>query len=211
MTKIIDVTAPLSTALPIFPGDPTFEIRLHNSLARGDAANVSAVSMGVHTGTHVDAPCHFIEGGLSVERLPLEILTGKARVVEARGDEAIGRDELERLDLRDDLRLLLKTRMSGQLRHSSFQKAFVHLTADAATYLVQAGIKLVGIDYLSIEAYGSHDYPVHRTLLAAGVVIVEGLDLQEVEAGEYDMTCLPLPIVGADGAPARVILRTRVP
>jgi arylformamidase len=210
MAKIYDVTVPLSTEVPTYPGDPPFEVTFTHRIADGQPYNVSRITMGVHTGTHVDAPYHFLADGPTVEQLPLEILLGKCRVVEIRVREKIQRSDLEALGLRDDLRVLLKTRMSGQLQKRAFQEDFVYLTEDAATYLAQVGIKLVGIDYLSIEKFGSTDYPAHHALLGAGVVIVEGLDLSEVEAGEYDMTCLPLRIVGLDGSPARVILRTRL-
>jgi arylformamidase len=157
----------------------------------------------------VDAPAHFLADGATVDELPLEILMGKARVIEVSVNEGIRRDDLEALDLADDLRLLIKTRMSGQLQKRAFQEDYAYLTPEAAGYLAQIGIKLVGIDSLSIEKFGSEDYDSHRALLLAGVVIVEGLDLSEVEPGEYDMVCLPLRIAGGDGAPARVLLRTR--
>jgi arylformamidase len=210
MAKIYDVTVPLSKEVPTFPGDPPFEVTFTHRIADGQPYNVSRITLGAHTGTHVDAPYHFLADGPTVEQLPLEILLGKCRVVEIRVREKIQRSDLEALGLRDDLRVLLKTRMSGQLQKRAFQDDFVYLTEDAATYLAQVGIKLVGIDYLSIEKFGSTDYPAHHALLGAGVVIVEGLDLSEVEAGDYDMTCLPLRIVGLDGSPARVILRTRL-
>jgi arylformamidase len=209
MTKIFDVTVPLSADVPVYPGDPRFQMEFSHRIADGEAYNAARITLGAHTGTHVDAPYHFLADGHTVDQLPLEILMGKARVVEVAAREKIERADLEALDLRDDLRVLIKTRMSGQLRTPEFQEDFVYLTPDAAIYLVQAGIKLVGIDYLSIEKYQSKDYGAHHSLLGAGVVIVEGLDLSGVEAGEYDMTCLPLRIVGADGSPARVILRTR--
>jgi arylformamidase len=209
MTKIFDVTVPLSASVPTYPGDPSFEIEFTRTLAGGDPYNLSRFSLGAHAGTHVDAPYHFLADGATVDELPLEILMGKARVVETLVRDRIRREDLEALDLRDDLRVLLKTRMSGQLKVPEFQEDFVHLTGDAAAYLAQAGLKLVGIDYLSIDRFGSADYEAHQALLGAGVVIVEGLDLSEVEPGEYDMACLPLRIVGADGAPARVVLRAR--
>ncbi len=210
MPKIFDVTVPLSCDVPTFPGDPRFDIRFPHRISKGDPYNVASISMGAHSGTHVDAPYHFIDGAATVEQLPLEILIGKCRVVELPNRDKVERADLEAFDLRDDIRLLLKTRMSGQLKQGTFQEDFVYLTPDAASYLVQAGIKLVGIDYLSVERYGSTDFAAHHALLGAGVVIIEGLDLTEVEPGEYDMTCLPLRIVGADGSPARVILRTRL-
>jgi arylformamidase len=210
MGKIFDVTVPLSADVPTFPGDPPFLVEPLHRIAAGEPYNVSRISLGTHSGTHIDAPYHFLADGPTVDQLPLELLMGKARVVELVARDKIERAELEARNLRDDIRILLKTRMSGQLRQPKFQEDFVYLTPDAATYLVQAGIKLVGIDYLSLEKYGSTDYPAHHVLLEAGVVIIEGLDLSEVEPGEYDMTCLPLRIVGGDGAPARVILRTRL-
>lgn len=209
MAKIIDVTVPLSAEVPTFPGDPRFHMEFPHRITDGEPYNVARITMGAHSGTHVDAPYHFLADGATVDMLPLEILMGKARVVEPPGRDKIERIDLEALDLRDDLRVLIKTRMSGQLRQPAFQEDFVYLTPDAATYLVQAGIKLVGIDYLSIEKFGSKDFAAHHALLGAGVVVIEGLDLSEVEPGEYEMTCLPLRIVGADGSPARVVLRTR--
>jgi len=209
LTKIYDVTVPLSASVPTYPGDPRFDIEFTHRLAAGDPYNLTRFSLGAHAGTHVDAPYHFLADGATVDELPLEILMGKARVLEVPVRDRIRREDLEALDLRDDLRVLLKTRMSGQLRLPEFQEDFVHLTGDAAVYLAQAGLKLVGIDYLSVDRFGSADFEAHQALLGAGVVIVEGLDLSEVEPGEYDMACLPLRIVGADGAPARVVLRAR--
>lgn len=209
MARIYDVTVPLSASIPTYPGDPRFQMEFTQRIEDGQPCNVSRIAMGGHSGTHVDAPYHFLADGATVDQLPLEILLGKARVVEVAAREKIERADLEALDLRDDLRVLLKTRMSGQLRSPQFQEDFVYLTPDAATYLVQAGIKLVGIDYLSVEQFGSHDFPAHHALLGAGVVIIEGLDLSQVEAGDYEMVCLPLRIAGADGAPARVVLRSR--
>lgn len=210
MSKLIDVSVPLSPAVPTFPGDPRFHMEFTHRIADGQPYNVARITMGAHSGTHVDAPYHFLADGGTVDQLPLEILMGKARVVEISSREKIERADLEALDLRDDLRILLKTRMSGQLRVSAFQEDFVYLTPDAAQYLVQAGIKLVGIDYLSVEKFGSQDFAAHHALLGAGVVIIEGLDLSQAEPGEYDMACLPLRIAGADGSPARVVLRTRL-
>jgi arylformamidase len=210
MTKIIDVTVPLSAELPTFPGDPPFRSEPTHRMKDGEDYNVSQLTMGTHAGTHVDAPFHFLADGTTVDELPLEILIGKARVVDLGGRDLVDRADLEALDLREDLRVLLKTRNSGQLRQQAFQEDYVYLTPDAATYLAQVGIKLVGFDYLSIEKFGSREFAAHKALLEAGVVIVEGLDLSEVEPGEYDMTCLPLRIAGGDGSPARVVLRPRL-
>jgi arylformamidase len=210
MAKIYDVTVPLSSDVPAYPGDPPFELVPTHRLADGQRYNATRFSMGAHVGTHVDAPSHFLEGGATLDQLAFEILIGKARVVEVTARERVDRSHLEALDLRDHIRVLLKTRMSGQMHRPPVQEDHVYLTVDAARHLVHAGIKLVGIDYLSVDRCGSADYPSHHALLEAGVVIVEGLDLSEVAEGEYDMTCLPLRIAGGEAAPARVILRTRL-
>ncbi len=208
MPRIHDVTVPIVPGMAVYPGDPPFALeRLHR---RPDSPfETSRLTLSTHTGTHVDAPAHFIPGGATVDQLPLEILLGKARVVELLALEKIERSDLEALDLRDDLRVLLKTRMSPLMQKPGFHEDHVYLTQDAAAYLAQAGIKLVGFDYLSIERPGSAEFPAHRALLGAGVVVVEGLDLSEVEPGEYEMACLPLRVAGGDGAPARVVLRSR--
>jgi arylformamidase len=208
MPRIHDVTVPLVPGLPVFPGDPPLAIE---AVQRAGEApyGLARLNLTTHSGTHVDAPAHFVAGGTTVDALPLEILLGKTRVVEILGRERVERADLEALDLRDDLRVLLKTRMSGQLLKAGYQEDHVYLTGDAAHYLAQAGLKLVGFDYLSIDRFGDSSYPAHHALLGAGVVVVEGLDLSEVEPGEYDMTCLPLRVGGGDGAPARVVLRSR--
>ncbi len=208
MPNVYDVTVPLAPGLPVYPGDPPFEIEPLQRLGSAPFS-LSRMSLATHTGTHVDAPAHFVPGGATIDSLPPEILIGKARVVEILARERIERTDLEPQDLRDDLRILLKTRMSGQMLKPGFQEDHLYLSGDAAAYLAQAGLKLVGFDYLSVDRYGAPDYPAHHALLEAGVVIVEGLDLSEVEPGEYDMTCLPLRVAGGDGAPARVILRSR--
>lgn len=208
MLRIHDVTVPLAPGMPVYPDDPPFAIEALKRLGSG-AFNLSRMSLTTHAGTHVDAPAHFLDGGATVDQLPLEILMGKARVVELLARERVERAELEAHDLRDDLRVLLKTRMSGQMQKQGFQEDHLYLARDAALYLAQAGIKLVGFDYVSIDRYGAQDFPAHHALLEAGVVILEGLDLSEVEPGEYDMACLPLRVAGGDGAPARVVLRSR--
>jgi arylformamidase len=210
VSRIIDVTVPLSADVPVYPGDTRFQMEFTHRIGDGQPYNATRLTLGTHSGTHVDAPYHFLADGRTVDQLPLEILIGKARVAFVAARDKIERDDLEALNLRDDIRVLLKTRMSGQLRVAEFQEDFVYLTPDAATYLVQAGIKLVGIDYLSVEKFQSRDFAAHHALLGAGVVVVEGLDLSAAEPGEYDMTCLPLRIAGADGSPARVVLRTRM-
>ena len=209
MARLLDVTLPMSAAVPVYPGDARFEQGFSHRIADGDSYNATWLKLSAHTGTHVDAPYHLLADGATVDQLPLDILVGRARVLEIGAREAIGREELAAADLRDDLRVLLKTRMSSQLRQPEIVEGHVHLSTEAARYLVQAGIKLVGIDYLSVDAFGSKDLPVHQVLLEAGIVVVEALDLSQAEPGSYDMMCLPLLVPGADGAPARVLLRER--
>jgi arylformamidase len=208
MPRIHDVTVPLSVGMAGYPGDPPFVLEASARLGEAGLGS-SRLSTSTHTGTHVDAPALFVAGAATVDQLPLEILLGKARVVELLARERAERADLESLDLRDDLRVLLKTRMSGQLQKPGYHEDHVYLSEDAAVYLAQAGIKLVGFDYLSVDRFGSTDLPAHRALLGAGVIVLEGLDLSEVEPGEYEMACLPLRVAGGDGAPARVVLRSR--
>ena len=210
MHRIIDATLPLSAELKSFPGDPPFRLEPHKRMAEGAPYNVSRLVTGTHAGTHVDAPAHFVKGGATVDQLPLEILVGKARVVEVPGVERIERGHLQKADLRDDIRVLIKTRMSAHPRgQRPGHDDSVALDEAAALYLVQAGIKLVGFDDLSIDGPAGTEFKAHQVLLGAGVIVVEGLDLGEVEPGDYDMTCLPLRLVAAAGAPARVVLRMR--
>lgn len=167
---------------------------------------MSRYSLGSHTGTHVDPPSHFIESGLTVDKLPLELLMGRARVVEI-SHPVIDEGALAEFDFTADVRLLFKTRNSYLWNQRKFTEDYVYITPAAARVLVDNGIKVVGIDYLSVEKFGAEECETHVTLLGANTVIIEGLDLREVEPGDYDMICLPLKIRDGDGAPARVILR----
>ena len=209
MPRIYDVTVPLSAALPTFPGDPRFEMEFAHRIADGKPYNVAYLKMGAHAGTHVDAPYHFLEDGMTVDRLPLDVLMGPARVVAVESRDRIRREDVEGLGPLRATRVLFKTRNSGLLRQPVFHDDFVALDPGAAELLVTAGVKLVGVDYLSVEAFGSKDFAAHHALLGAGVVIVEGLDLSEVAPGDYDLACLPLRIEGADGSPARAVLTSR--
>jgi arylformamidase len=181
----------------VYPGDPTFSIERVMSLAGGDIANVSQMDLGVHTGTHVDAPRHFFDGAPAVEALDLGVLVGPAVVVEVTGPGDIGPDAVvEGIE-----RLLFKTRNSGAWAEEGFYEDYASISPEAAARLVEAGVRLVGIDYLSVGSVETHE-----TLLRAGVIAVEGLDLREIEPGSYTLVCLPLKIEGSDGAPARAIL-----
>jgi len=196
--------------MPVFLGDPPVRIELAQAIAEGASCNVTRLDMGAHTGTHVDAPVHFIEGGSGADALPLEALIGPAWVVDGtRLTGEIDEGALDGLDIPDDeSRLLFKTPNSALWDRDAFSDGFIGLTDGAARALAARGIALVGADYLSIAPHGKAA-PTHYALLKAGVVIVEGLDLREVDPGPYDLVCLPLRIVGCDGAPARALLHRR--
>lgn len=210
--KIYDVTVAIRERMPIWEGDPAVVVKGERALSAGDGANVSSLCFGAHTGTHVDAPNHFIEGTRRVDELDLGKLIGPCRVVEIAPDVvAVEPSHLPSLDGIE--RLILKTRNSAfwSTPENGFRRDFTYITLATAHLLADAGIKLIGIDYLSIEAPGSTGHPVHVTLLEKEIVILEGLDLRGVPAGDYDLACLPLKYVGGtgDGAPARTVLIKR--
>lgn len=210
---IYDVTVPLSNELPTYPGDPGIEIRDWITLANGDPANVSVLNFGAHTGTHVDAPAHFIEGAKKVESLELDVLIGEAEVIAVPEDHRVIDEEFVTANCPPGTRrILFKTRNSEFWNEPTpqFHTDFTYLDLRAAQVLVERGVKLIGIDYLSIEKFES-DNETHRALLSRGVVILEGLNLGEVPAGSYELICLPLRLRSdkGDGAPARVVLRTQ--
>lgn len=188
--------------MPIYKGNPGVGLERVEAIADGDSANVSELSLGVHTGTHVDAPVHFIDGAPGAEGIPLDALVGPAVVVDATGVEALGEAELEGLGIPEGAeRVLLKTRNSELWNRDTFTRDFLRLDGSGARFVVSRAIRTIGIDYLSVG-----DHEAHRALLGAGVVPVEGLDLRRIEPGEYTFVCLPLDVVGSDGAPARAIL-----
>ena len=199
--KVHDVSVTLRPGMVIYPGDPRLKLSLDQSLDRGDVANVSRLDFGVHTGTHVDAPLHFVAGAPDAAALSLDVLVGEAWVVDATSFEG----EVDaRLEIPDGAeRILLRTRNSelGLLANDDFDDRYVRLNADGARALLARRVRLVGVDYLSVG-----DEEVHQLLLGLGVVVVEGLDLAAVEAGRYRLVCLPLKIAGSDGAPARALL-----
>ncbi|MEI7847156.1 MAG: cyclase family protein [Chloroflexota bacterium] len=206
---IFDISVSISTSMPVWPGDPAVEISLASSMDRGDDVNVTRLGMSAHTGTHVDAPHHFLNNRKSVEELALDVLTGPCYVMQLPDDvDEISAEVLERMPMgANTTRLLFGTRNShlwAQGR-TDFFKDFVAVSPDGAEWLVAHGIRLVGVDYLSVAAY-EDPHPTHLTLLKAGVIILEGLDLSQVPRGFYDLYCLPLKITAADGAPARAIL-----
>jgi arylformamidase len=208
--KIYDITFPLSEQTPVYEGDPAVKIDVASSIEKGDAANVTQLCFGAHTATHVDAPNHFIDGTRKVHELELEKLIGDCRVVEL--EKSVLAIEPEHLgNLENVERILFKTRNSKFWNEpeKGFRKDFTYITPEAAKVLADAKIKLVGIDYLSVEQFGSEDFATHKTLLEKEIIIIEGLDLREVSAGDYELICLPLKVISetGDGAPARTILR----
>ncbi|HVL33285.1 MAG TPA: cyclase family protein [Actinomycetota bacterium] len=203
MARIIDITLDVSAEMFTWPGDPAVRIEPVQRIARGDGANVSQVTLSTHTGTHVDPPCHFVEGAPSVDQLPLDVLCGPAVVVDTGDARRLGS---EHVPLGAE-RVLFKTINSPRLASlREFPDDYACLSNDAAQALVAAGVRLVAIDFQSVEELGAEGHPVHMTLLSAGVVIVEGVNLAEVEPGEYTLVCLPLKVKDGDGAPARAVL-----
>lgn len=207
--KIYDISVPIHPQLPVWPGDPQVVLERYRRLSKGDSSNDSRLACSVHCGTHVDAPAHFIENGATVEQLPLDILVGPATVIEFPEIDMITPDLLEtlRLDSQTE-RLLLKTKNSDLWSDPDheFNPNFVALSAESARWVVNSRIKLIGIDYLSIQMFKETEPVTHRILLGAGVIILEGLNLQAVKPGTYQLICLPLKLAGRDGAPARAIL-----
>ena len=205
--KLIDISVPLQSNLPVYPGNTPFAVEGIKRLARGDSSNVSTLHMSAHAGTHVDAPRHFFDAAPGTESLSLDLLLGRARVVEIATRTAISAADLSPLDLSEDIRLLIKTHNSSLWATPEFHADYVGLTESAARLLVDRGVKLVGVDYLSVEEFKKPGAPAHHVLLASGTIVIEGLNLRDVEPGVYDLVCLPLLVPGCDGAPARAILR----
>ncbi len=207
--KIYDISLTISEQLPVWPGDPPVELEQIQSMESGDSANVSYLALGVHTGTHVDAPHHFMNDGQTVEAMRLDVLTGPCYVALLPDSiEVIDAEVLRKMSLPGDAsRILFGTRNSRQWKSPSnqFTEEFVAISGSGARWLIEYGVKLVGVDYLSVAPY-KESRLTHEILLGAGVIVVEGLDLSAVPRGFYELYCLPLKLMGADGAPARVIL-----
>jgi arylformamidase len=205
--KLIDVSVPLDSRLPAYPGNTPFSIEPIKRIAEGGSSNVSSLHLSAHSGTHVDAPRHFFDGGPGTEALPLDMLMGRTRVVEVTSRKGITAEDLAAHHLVEDVRVLIKTSNSRFWGSPDFHQDYVGVTESGAKHLVDQGVKVVGVDYLSVEVFRSPGAPAHHILLGAGTIVIEGLNLRDVEPGVYEMFCLPLPIVGCDGAPARVVLR----
>jgi len=208
--KIYDISVPISNDMPIYQGDPGVEITPVSRISAGDSANVSLLKFGDHTGTHIDPPFHFLENGLTIDQLPLERLIGECLVCAMGDTEEIGAAELEQAKIPTGTkRILFKTRNSALWSDSAFHKDFTHLNADGADWLVERGMEVVGIDYLSVDRFKSGNHPVHCRLIGAGITIIEGVCLADVPEGIYELICLPLKIKGGDGGPSRAVLIER--
>jgi arylformamidase len=205
--KIFDISVPLMTGGTVYPGNPEIRLEPASEVSKGASSNVSRLSFGSHTGTHVDAMKHFFDGTATVDQLPLESLVGPARVIAFPDDVmSVTAAHFKQHDLRGVSRLLIKTRNSGFITDGTFHNDYTYVAPDGAEHLVSLGVKLVGVDYLSVEQFHSGHHKTHRTLLGKDIVIVEGLDLSAISPGTYDFYCLPLRLAGLDGAPARAIL-----
>jgi arylformamidase len=205
---IYDVSVPITTTMPVWPSDPPVNLTpvAHLSRDKSHTVRVTRIEMGSHTGTHIDAPWHMIEGGRRLNEIPIETLVGPAVVFEIPGARSIARSDVEKLNFDGAQRVLFKTDNSQHWNDGAFYQEFVYLEPEAAELLVERDIKLVGVDYLSIDKFKSEEHPTHFVLLKRNVVIIEGLNLSRVKPGKYHMTALPLNLQDMDGAPTRVIL-----
>jgi arylformamidase len=206
--QIHDISLPVSESLIVWPGDRPVEITRSSDLAQGDTATVSHISMSVHSGTHVDAPAHFVPDGAGVEALDLSVLVGQAAVIDAQTVDVLSASTLDEMAIpAGAARLLFRTRNSNLWARGepAFRRDYVAISPDGAQWLTARGVKLVGVDYLSVAAF-NEEVDTHRLLLSAGVIVVESLNLSGIEPGTYTLVCLPLRLTGLDGAPARAIL-----
>ena len=209
----IDVTVPLKEGMAFWPGDITPQIERRRSMERGDGANNSAIHFGVHTGTHMDAPRHFIAKGKSIDQLPLDTSIGPARVIEIKDKVSIKSEELKQYNIKRGERILFKTANSPRCwQTDNFVNDFVFITRDAAQFLVDAGVILIGVDYLSVGSPLDPEKALrpdtHQILLGAGLWLIEGMNLSAVSAGNYNLICLPLKLVDTEGSPVRAILQS---
>lgn len=204
--NIIDITRPIFSNMTVWPGDDSVFIERVSSISEGSVVNVSRIHANVHIGTHVDAPLHFIPNGKSIEQLDINLFTGKVSVVDAGNEKCITRSMLSDIIVNDCEAVFFKTWYSDITLNEPFDLNYTGLELDAAEYLIQSGIRVIGIDTLSIERYNNSGFIVHKTLLSNDVLIVEGLCLKNVTPGKYNYICMPLLIKGSDGAPARVVL-----
>ncbi|MBP7735708.1 MAG: cyclase family protein [Spirochaetes bacterium] len=207
--KFYDITVPILNTMPVWPGDPPVIVERTKSISKGNSCNLTSLAMGVHCGTHIDAPLHFMDRGRAVDDIPLDVLNGPCRVVGIDAKSLIEKKHIENLGLGGYKRILFKTANSELWKNNTaaFYEGFTALGLSAAEYLAELGVSLVGIDYLSIESFHAEkEHPVHKMLLKNNIVILESVDLSGVQPAEYELVCLPLRITGAEGAPVRAVL-----
>jgi arylformamidase len=207
-TEWIDITIMIKDKMIAWPGESEVNIRRDMKISSGDTANLTHLNMSAHTGTHMDAPLHFIENGNDISKMQLSAVIGEARVLEVNNVDVIEVKDLEKYDIKKDERILFKTKNSNLNWYDQpFNENFVHLSTKAAEYLAGIGVRTLGIDYLSVSGYKKNEVRVHRAILEAGIWVIEGLNLTGINPGKYDLICLPLKILEGDGAPARAIIR----
>jgi arylformamidase len=205
----IDITVTVGSGMVHWPSDPPVEVKRVKDMEKGESTNVSLITMGSHTGTHMDAPFHFFRRGKSLDKLPLDAAIGKARVIGIKDRERISREEIESCRIKKGERIIFKTANSRLWGTDSFNKNFVYISPEAAQYLASREVRLVGIDYFSVGAYHKDGARTHKELLGSGIWLIEGLDLRGVKPGNYELICLPLKILNSDGAPARAVISPR--
>jgi arylformamidase len=208
VTNWIDVTVPVRNGMVHWPGDPEYQIRQVLDQRNGDICTLSCIGMSVHTGTHMDAPRHFLQGAATMEKMPIDATIGPARVISISDPVAIRRPELEQHDLQPGERILIKTANSAKSWNSdAFDEDYIYIARDAAEYMAERRIRTIGVDYLSVGGFRQDMVETHQTILREEIWIIEGLNLSAVERGSYELVCLPLRLVGSDGSPARAVLR----
>jgi arylformamidase len=204
----IDISVDVRESMPQWPGDPSLSLERAKEQTKGDVCTLTRVSMSAHTGTHMDAPLHFVPNAATIDRMPIEATVGPARVIHIKDRTAIHREELLPHGLREGERILFRTRNSDRdWQNLPFDEEFVYIARDGAEYLAECGVRAVGVDYLSVGGFHIDSVETHVALLGKGIWIMEGLRLAEIEPGDYDLVCLPLKWAGCEGAPARAILR----
>jgi arylformamidase len=204
----IDVSVGLKTGMVNWPGDPPVKFSHALEIERGDVCTVSLLELGAHTGTHMDAPAHFVGGGSGIDSMPLEASLGAARVIQIEDRQSIKPEELRKHALQRGERVLFKTYNSEHCWEADhFIEDFVYISAAAARYLAEVQVRLVGVDYLSVGGFREDGVETHQALLNAGIWCIEGLNLKQVQPGRVELVCLPLKIIGGDGAPARALVR----
>ncbi|HEY8500785.1 MAG TPA: cyclase family protein [Clostridia bacterium] len=204
--KLIDVSRPVFTGMTIWPGDENVIIERTSFISKGDAANISRLHAGVHAGTHIDAPLHFIDDGKSVDKLDINLFAGKVKIIDAQGFESIRYEHVKNINREETDAVFFKTSGSMRTLEEPFDTSFTGLEYEAAAHLAKTGIKVIGTDALSVERYGNKEHAVHKLLLKSEVLIIEGLWFKDITPGIYNYICLPVLIKGSDGAPARVVL-----